>query len=224
MKSLPRCCCAAQPVVYGATQPVIRDRGDGNGSPGLIGTVQGMIMAFMVTSTTTSTGVAKAQELAQGIYTALVTTFSGLCVAVVAVLLGSYLEGRIDNLLHKMEDVFVELLHAFERFEGKIRVARTPARGDGKQPSDAGVAIEKSSVGLHVVPRKPSRTEPPRKVTAGEAGGSSRGSAAAAPDEAPPGGDADPASPDLLEEARPPKSLWATMRKDNPVAAQPSGE
>ena len=42
---------------------------------GLLGTVQGMIMAFMVTSTTSSTGTAKAQELAHGIYTALVTTF-----------------------------------------------------------------------------------------------------------------------------------------------------
>ena len=41
---------------------------------GLLGTVQGMIMAFMVTSTTSSTGTAKAQELAHGIYTCLLYT------------------------------------------------------------------------------------------------------------------------------------------------------
>jgi biopolymer transport protein ExbB len=91
---------------------------------GLLGTVQGMIMAFMVTSSTTSTGAAKAQELAQGIYTALVTTFAGLCVAIPAVLLANMLEGRIERLLRDMEDMFLEVLPQFERFEGKFRVTR----------------------------------------------------------------------------------------------------
>jgi len=91
---------------------------------GLLGTVQGMILAFMVTSSTSSTGNAKAQELAQGIYTALVTTFAGLSVAVVSVLLANYLEGRIERLLRLMEDLFVDLLPHLERFEGKLRVAR----------------------------------------------------------------------------------------------------
>ena len=98
---------------------------------GLIGTVQGMIMAFMVTSTTDSTGTAKSQELATGIYTALVTTFAGLCVAVIAVLLANYLEGRIERLLRQLEDVFLELLPDFERFEGKLRVSRTAEDADG---------------------------------------------------------------------------------------------
>ncbi len=91
---------------------------------GLLGTVQGMILAFMVTSSTSSTGNAKAQELAQGIYTALVTTFAGLSVAVVSVLLANSLEGRIERLLRLMEDLFVDLLPHLERFEGKLRVAR----------------------------------------------------------------------------------------------------
>jgi len=91
---------------------------------GLLGTVQGMILAFMVTSTTTATGTAKGQELAQGIYVALVTTFAGLCVAIPAILIANMLESRIDRLLRIMEDVFLELLPQFERFEGKIRVAR----------------------------------------------------------------------------------------------------
>ena len=91
---------------------------------GLLGTVQGMIMAFMVTSTTTATGTAKGQELAQGIYVALVTTFAGLCVAIPAILVANMLEGRIERLLRDMEDVFLELLPQFERFEGKLRVTR----------------------------------------------------------------------------------------------------
>lgn len=91
---------------------------------GLLGTVQGMIMAFMVTSTTTATGSEKAQELAQGIYTALVTTFAGLCVAIPAVLIAHSLEGRIERLLGEIEDVFSLLLPHFERFEGKVRVRR----------------------------------------------------------------------------------------------------
>lgn len=97
---------------------------------GLLGTVQGMILAFMVTSSTSSTGNAKAQELAQGIYTALVTTFAGLSVAVVSVLLANYLEGRIERLLRLMEDLFVDLLPHLERFEGKLRVARAGLTDD----------------------------------------------------------------------------------------------
>lgn len=90
---------------------------------GLLGTVQGMIMAFMVTSTTSSTGTAKAQELAHGIYTALVTTFAGLLVAVVSVVLANYLEGKIERLLREMEAIFLDLLPHLERFEGRLRVS-----------------------------------------------------------------------------------------------------
>ena len=89
---------------------------------GLLGTVQGMILAFMVMSTTASTGAAKGQELAQGIYTALVTTFAGLIVAIPAIVVANLLEGRIERLLRGMEDVFHEIVPLFERFEGKWRV------------------------------------------------------------------------------------------------------
>jgi len=89
---------------------------------GLLGTVQGMIMAFMVTSTTTSTGATKAQELAHGIYTALVTTFAGLSVAVISVVLANFLEGRIERILRQLEEIFLDLLPRLERYEGKIRI------------------------------------------------------------------------------------------------------
>jgi len=92
---------------------------------GLLGTVQGMIMAFMVTSTTSSTGTAKAQELAHGIYTALVTTFAGLSVAVFSVVLANFLEGRIERLLRQMEALFLDLLPQLERYEGRIRITES---------------------------------------------------------------------------------------------------
>ncbi len=102
---------------------------------GLLGTVQGMIMAFMVTSTTTSTGTAKAQELAHGIYTALVTTFAGLCVAVVSVILANFLEGRVERLLRQMEAIFLDLLPKLERYEGRLRVS------ESNQPEDRGIRV-----------------------------------------------------------------------------------
>lgn len=115
---------------------------------GLLGTVQGMILAFMVTSSTSSTGNAKAQELAQGIYTALVTTFAGLSVAVVSVLLANYLEGRIERLLRMMEELFIDLLPHLERFEGKLRVTRAGGLAD-------------DSAGVQLRTRRPSVGTPP---------------------------------------------------------------
>lgn len=103
---------------------------------GLLGTVQGMIMAFMVTSTTTSTGTAKAQELAHGIYTALVTTFAGLSVAVVSVVLANFLEGRIEALLRQMEAIFLDLLPHLERYEGRIRIT------ESTDPNEPGIRIK----------------------------------------------------------------------------------
>jgi biopolymer transport protein ExbB len=95
---------------------------------GLIGTVQGMIMAFIVTSTTTATGTAKAQELAHGIYTALVTTFAGLCVAIPAVSFAHYFEGWIERVVREIEEIMLEILPHLERFEGKSRVVRSKGR------------------------------------------------------------------------------------------------
>lgn len=110
---------------------------------GLLGTVQGMIMAFMVTSSTTSTGTAKAQELAHGIYTALVTTFAGLCVAVVSIILANFLEGRIERRLRQLEALFLDLLPQLERYEGRLRL--TEAVGDPE-------------AGLQVRPLRPAST------------------------------------------------------------------
>ena len=105
---------------------------------------------FMVTSTTTATGAAKGQELAAGIYVALVTTFAGLCVAIPAILVANSLEGRIERLLRDMEDVFLEVLPEFERFEGKLRVTR---RRDSSDKS--GIMLKGSAVKPATTPAAP---------------------------------------------------------------------
>lgn len=88
---------------------------------GLLGTVQGMIQAFFVTSHL-PTGADRAEMLAQGIYTALVTTFAGLCVAIPASVLAHYFEGRIQKLLRELNESLLGLLPQLESFEGRLRV------------------------------------------------------------------------------------------------------
>ncbi len=150
---------------------------------GLLGTVQGMILAFMVTSTTTATGAAKGQELAQGIYVALVTTFAGLCVAIPGIMLASSLEGRIERLLRDMEDIFLEILPEFERFEGKLRVTR---KRDSTNKS--GILLKGASVKPPVAaatspaPSKPAAAAPvkPAATVARPAAAADTGKSAAA--------------------------------------------
>jgi biopolymer transport protein ExbB len=93
---------------------------------GLLGTVQGMIMAFFVTAHLPP-GANKAESLAQGIYVALVTTFGGLTVAIPASMLAHYFEGRIQSLFRELDDGLMCLLPQLERFEGRLRVRKKPA-------------------------------------------------------------------------------------------------
>lgn len=100
---------------------------------GLLGTVQGMIMAFYTTAHLPD-GANKAQSLAEGVYVALVTTFAGLCVAIPAVCLSHYYEGKIQSLFRELDELLFNLLPQLERFEGKLRVSRQQlaASTDGK--------------------------------------------------------------------------------------------
>lgn len=168
---------------------------------GVMGTVQGMIMAFMVMSTTSSTGNEKAQELAKGIYTALVTTFAGLFVAVLAIVLANLLEGKIEKLLKRIEEIFLEVVPLFERFEGKLRVNRSISDDD-----------EESLVLVRSGKKAPARTGQPAP-----ANGRARPKAAPAPDAGEPEttfAAAEP--PDLVQNDDPgkvdgPRGLWDVM-------------
>lgn len=101
----------------------------GNLAPmlGLLGTVVGMVFAFREVAL--SEGTARAADLAEGIYLALVTTVEGLVVAIPA--LGAYavLRNRSDGLL-------AELARAAE---GALRpVRRAAGRGASVDPFPGG--------------------------------------------------------------------------------------
>ncbi|HTN74121.1 MAG TPA: MotA/TolQ/ExbB proton channel family protein [Pirellulaceae bacterium] len=100
---------------------------------GLLGTIQGMILAFH-RLTHLPPGGDKAVELSAGIYTALVTTFGGLCVAIPAVMMAHFFEGRIQTLFMEIEELVQSLLPQVERYEGRVRFSRQEAEGAVPEP------------------------------------------------------------------------------------------
>jgi len=78
---------------------------------GFLGTVTGMIQAFMTISTLTES--VKPADLASGIYQAMVTTAAGLIVGIPAYLGYNLLVGMISNVIYRMEvttTLFIDLL------------------------------------------------------------------------------------------------------------------
>ncbi len=90
---------------------------------GLLGTVWGMIQAFYQTASG-NVQANKAEQLADGIYTALVTTFAGLAVAIPAAILAHWFEGRIQTLFREIDELLLNMLPQLERYEGKLRIQR----------------------------------------------------------------------------------------------------
>ena len=100
---------------------------------GLLGTVQGMILAFYTTANLQA-GANRAAELAQGIYVALITTFAGLCVAIPAAMLAHYLEGRILAGFRRVDDVVAAVLPLVEKYENKGRVTPAQLASEARKP------------------------------------------------------------------------------------------
>lgn len=75
---------------------------------GLLGTVLGMIKIFAVVATA---GSGITEGLASGIAQALITTAAGLIIAIPALFIHSYLEGRAVGILSEVEAKIVEFLH-----------------------------------------------------------------------------------------------------------------
>ncbi len=82
----------------------------GNITPllGLLGTVTGMIRAFMKIQELG--GRVDASVLAGGIWEALITTAAGLTVAIPTIVFYHYFEGRVDDIMSQMKEVGSELL------------------------------------------------------------------------------------------------------------------
>lgn len=72
---------------------------------GLLGTVLGMIKAFMVIQQTG--GVVNAAALAGGIWEAMLTTALGLAVALPTMIAHGYLSGRVERFEERLRDVAV---------------------------------------------------------------------------------------------------------------------
>lgn len=107
---------------------------------GLLGTVWGMIEAFREVSE--SSGLGKADQLAQGIYTALVTTFAGLTVAIPVLVAYYYFVSRIDGIVSEMNEVseeFIERHLSGEQFIAAPVISQTAKDNDmpASMPSPA---------------------------------------------------------------------------------------
>ena len=85
---------------------------------GLLGTVTGMINAFMVIHQ--HGGIVNAGDLAQGIYEALITTVGGLVVAIPCFIAYNYITSRVQKLVTDMEQSSAELLNMIVSMESDI--------------------------------------------------------------------------------------------------------
>lgn len=79
---------------------------------GLLGTVYGMIGAFQNVAMG-SGSIGKAETLASGIYEALVTTATGLTVAIPTLLVFYFLNNRVDMYAEEMEDMGNQFLNHY---------------------------------------------------------------------------------------------------------------
>lgn len=75
---------------------------------GFLGTVVGMVQAFI--SIAQEEGSVSPKLLADGIYTAMITTVAGLVVGIIAYLGYNYLVTRVSKVVHKMEYSAIEFI------------------------------------------------------------------------------------------------------------------
>lgn len=75
---------------------------------GFLGTVMGMVTAFIAIAQ--EEGSVSPKLLADGIYTAMITTVAGLIVGIVAYLAYNYLVTRVSKVVHKMEYSSIEFV------------------------------------------------------------------------------------------------------------------
>ena len=80
---------------------------------GLLGTVSGMIKTFNVISVQ---GVGNPAPLAGGIAEALITTASGLCVAIPTLVCYRILKDKAESLIFEMEESSIKIIEIMESF------------------------------------------------------------------------------------------------------------
>lgn len=78
---------------------------------GLLGTVLGIMRVFAVI---TAQGTANTQSLSGGIAVALITTVTGLTIAIPALILYRYFRGKVDDLVVRMEADAMKMIEAID--------------------------------------------------------------------------------------------------------------
>ena len=114
---------------------------------GLLGTVWGMIMAFYKTAEL-QPGQDKAEVLAAGIYTALVTTLCGLLIAIPSAIVAHYFEARITSLFHQVDELLFNLLPNIERYEGRARFKHAQTGDDAGAAGDGADAAGRAPASI----------------------------------------------------------------------------
>ena len=116
----------------------------------------GITQAFYDTTQLVA-GQNRAEALAQGIYTALVTTMCGLLIAIPAAILAHYFENRIISIINQIEEMIYSLLPQFERYEGQLRFTTTPPLENSGNGTDESSASSSSPADETVVSNEPGR-------------------------------------------------------------------
>jgi biopolymer transport protein ExbB len=98
----------------------------GNIAPmiGLLGTVTGMIFAFQQVADTQ--GAARAGQLAEGIYTALITTVGGLLVAIPSLAAFAVFRNRVDQLVAEAAYLAHHVMTPLKRLRNRRPAGATP--------------------------------------------------------------------------------------------------
>jgi biopolymer transport protein ExbB len=97
---------------------------------GLLGTVIGMIEAFIQISR--SSGTAPVGDLAGGIWTALITTAAGLVVAIPCYVAYNYLVTVVQSMVADMERAGIEVIHVLTEPSAQDVIVRMEADPDAK--------------------------------------------------------------------------------------------
>ena len=101
---------------------------------GLLGTVTGLIEAFVNIST--QSGFASSTDIASGIYQSLLTTAAGLVVAIPCAVGYMYLSARVNALMHDMERAGIEIVNLLtdhRKTPGLIEFSAGPALRQGAE-------------------------------------------------------------------------------------------
>ena len=111
---------------------------------GLLGTVFGMITCFE--SATAVDAVSRSETLTKGIYEALVTTAASLCVAVPALVIFHYFQGRVDRIADRLEESASLLVdHYYGDATGRSSASMTQPEPLLEPPPDTDLGVSAST-------------------------------------------------------------------------------